>query len=267
MYVVSFTNFHDNPEFVDINVKKVWEDSDNGDNIRPVSITAQLYRNGESYLDAIVLNESNNWSDNTAYRNLEKYDKAGQPYDYEIKEEVFDGLTGDAKTGYVDSYETDETTDDSGITTKNIIITNTHTPDTTQKKVKKVWNDSSNKDGIRPKSVKVNLLADGKVEETLTLSAENRWQASSKILPVKVDGKKVNYTWEEVKEGLITGESEIGYKPSYDTDANDIDMTVITNTHDRTGPKGSITITKALDPGKSEHGCGQSNIYIYIDWN
>ena len=24
---------------------------------------------------------------------------------------------------------------------------------------------------------------------------------------------------------------------------------MITNTHDRTGPKGSITITKALDPG------------------
>lgn len=249
MYVVSFTNFHDNPEFVDINVKKVWEDSDNGDNIRPVSITAQLYRNDESYLDAIVLNESNNWSDNTAYRNLEKYDKAGQPYDYEIKEEVFDGLTGDAKTGYVDSYETNETTDDNGTTTKNIIITNTHTPDTTRKKVKKVWSDQSNKDGIRPKSVKVNLLADGKVEETLTLSAENNWKASSKILPVKVDGKKVNYTWEEVREGLITGESEIGYTPTYDTDANDTDLTVITNTHNRTQPKGKVTITKALDPG------------------
>lgn len=248
-YVITFTNHHENPEFVDVNVKKVWEDNDNGDNIRPISITAQLYRNGESYLDAVVLNESNNWSDHTVYRNLEKYDKAGQLYDYEIKERVFDGLTGDAKTGYLDSYETNETTDDIGITTKNIIITNTHTPDTTQKKVKKVWNDDSNKDDIRPKSVKVNLLADGKVEETLTLSAENNWKASSKILPVKVDGKKVNYTWEEVKEGLITGESEIGYKPSYDTDANDTDLTVITNNHDRTQPKGSITITKALDPG------------------
>ena len=248
-YVVSFTNQYDKPEYVDINVQKVWEDSDNGDDLRPVSITVQLYRNGEKYRQPVELNASNNWSDNSTFHGLDKYDKAGQAYDYEIKEEVFDNLTGDAKTGYVDSYETNETTDDNGTTTKNIIITNTHTPDTTQKKVKKVWNDQSNKDSIRPKSVKVNLLADGKVEETLTLSAENRWQASSKILPVKVDGKKVNYTWEEVKEGLITGESEIGYKPSYDTDANDTDLTVITNTHDRTGPKGSITITKALDPG------------------
>lgn len=134
-------------------------------------------------------------------------------------------------------------------TTKNIIITNTHTPETTQKKVKKIWNDNGNKDGIRPKSVTVNLLADGKVEESFTLSAENNWQAKSKLLPVKVNGKKVNYTWEEVKEGLITGESEIGYKPSYDTDATDQDLTLITNFHDRTEPKGSVTITKALDPG------------------
>lgn len=201
------------------------------------------------YGKPIELNASNNWSDNTTFHNLDKYDKAGEEINYEIKEEVFDGLTGDAKTGYMDSYETNETTDADGTTTKNIIITNTHTPETTQKKVKKIWNDNGNKDGIRPKSVSVNLLADGKVEESFTLSSENNWQAKSKLLPVKVNGKKVNYTWEEVKEDLITGESEIGYKPTYDTDANDADLTLITNTHDRTQPKGKVTITKALDPG------------------
>ena len=116
-----------------------------------------MYQNGEAYLRPVVLDESNNWSNTTTYHGLDKYDKAGQAYDYEIKEEVFDNLTGDTKTGYVDSYETNETTDDNGTTTKNIIITNTHTPDTTRKKVKKVWNDQNNKDGIRPKSVKVNL--------------------------------------------------------------------------------------------------------------
>lgn len=249
MYVFSFTNFHETPEYVNINVQKVWEDGNNADGIRPASIRVQLYRDGEKYRDSIVLNESNNWTDNTTFQRLDKYDKAGEEHSYEIKEESFDGLTGDAKTGYVDSYETNETTDTDGTTTKNIIITNTHTPETTQKKVKKIWNDNGNKDGIRPKSVTVNLLADGKVEESFTLSAENNWQAKSKLLPVKVNGKKVNYTWEEVKEDLITGESEIGYKPSYDTDATDQDLTLITNFHDRTEPKGSVTITKALDPG------------------
>ena len=38
------------------------------------------------------------------------------------------------KTGYVDTYETNETIDDDGTTTKNIMITNTHTPDTTKEK-------------------------------------------------------------------------------------------------------------------------------------
>lgn len=248
-YVVTFTNVHDNPGRVDINVQKVWEDGSDADGMRVKAIKVTLYQNGEAYGKPIELNASNNWSDNTTFHNLDKYDKAGEEINYEIKEEVFDGLTGDAKTGYMDSYETNETTDADGTTTKNIIITNTHTPETTQKKVKKIWNDNGNKDGIRPKSVSVNLLADGKVEESFTLNSENNWQAKSKLLPVKVNGKKVNYTWEEVKEDLITGESEIGYKPTYDTDANDADLTLITNTHDRTQPKGKVTITKALDPG------------------
>ena len=248
-YVVTFTNHHDVPEYVNINVQKVWEDGEDADGIRPASITVQLYQNGEKFRDPIVLNDSNNWSDTSTFQRLNKYDQAGEEINYEIKEESFDELTGNAKTGYTDSYETNETTDANGDTTKNIIMTNIHTPDTIQKKVKKVWNDNGNKDGIRPKSVTVNLLADGKFEETFILSSENNWQAKSKLLPVKVNGKKINYTWEEVKEDLITGESEIGYKPSYDTDTTDQDLTLITNFHDRTEPKGSVTITKALDPG------------------
>lgn len=61
---------------------------------------------------------------------------------------------------------------------------------------------------------------------------------------MKVNGEKVNYTWKEVEEGLITGESEIGYRPTYDTDENDQDLTVITNTHDRTGRKEALRSQK-----------------------
>ena len=97
MYVISFTNFHENPEYVDINVQKVWEDGDNGDNLRPISIKAQLYRNGEKYKNAITLDETNNWSDDVTYHCLDKYDKAGEPFEYEVKEEVYDKLTGNDK--------------------------------------------------------------------------------------------------------------------------------------------------------------------------
>ena len=115
--MITFTNHHDNPSIVDLNVQKVWDDSDNGDNLRPISITATLYINGEKTNRSVILNSSNNWSDYSRFHGLDKYDQAGELIDYEIKEEVFNNLTGNAKTGYVDSYETNETTDNDGTTT------------------------------------------------------------------------------------------------------------------------------------------------------
>ena len=43
-YVVTFTNHHDVPEYVNINVQKVWEDGEDADGIRPASITVQLIK-------------------------------------------------------------------------------------------------------------------------------------------------------------------------------------------------------------------------------
>ncbi|MFR5149640.1 MAG: Cna B-type domain-containing protein [Ruminococcus sp.] len=40
--------------------------------------------------------------------------------------------------------------------------TNTYAPEETSVSVRKVWDDSSNQDGIRPASVTVQLYADGK---------------------------------------------------------------------------------------------------------
>ncbi len=92
----------------------MWEDGSDADGMRVKAIKVTLYQNGEAYGKPIELNASNNWSDNTTFHNLDKYDKAGEEINYEIKEEVFDSLTGDAKTGYMDSYETNETTDADG---------------------------------------------------------------------------------------------------------------------------------------------------------
>ena len=50
-----------------------------------------------------------------------------------------------------------------------------------------------------------------------------------------------------MKEGVVTGESQIGYKTSYTTDKDDPDLTIATNTHEESKP-GSITVTKELDP-------------------
>ena len=44
---------------VDISVKKVWNDDDS--DLRPDSISVQLYRNGKAYGDEVTLSENNNW--------------------------------------------------------------------------------------------------------------------------------------------------------------------------------------------------------------
>lgn len=87
-YVITFTNHHDNPGIVDLNIQKAWDDSDNGDDMRPTSITATLYKNGEKTDQSVTLNSSNNWSDTSTFHGLEKYDQAGEEINYEIKEEV-----------------------------------------------------------------------------------------------------------------------------------------------------------------------------------
>ena len=41
----------------------------------------------------------------------------------------------------------------------NIVLTNTHEPALTEMKVTKKWEDANNQDGLRPKSIKVQLYA------------------------------------------------------------------------------------------------------------
>lgn len=257
-YVLSYTNkLKSNPQ-INLAVKKVWEDGNNADQIRPTSITVTLYRNGKAVTDKkVTLDESNQWTDTTTFKGLDRYDSAGEEIDYEIKEESFSSLTGDEKTGYLAEYETSESTDADGVVTKTFTITNRHTLETTQKTIEKVWKDQQNESGIRPDSVTFELVAKGEVKDTVVLNSENNWKATSKILPAKENGQTIDYQWREVKEGVITGESEIGYKVSYETDAKDSDTTIANNTHKRTQGSGSITITKALDPGNLNMEVGE----------
>ena len=135
-------------------------------------------------------------------------------------------------------------------------ITNTHKPKTVQKTIRKVWDDENDQDKIRPDSVRFNLLANGKdVVDIVTLNSENGWKTRSKVLPKCENGNEIEYTWEEVKEGVAIGNEQIGYKVSYD-DEDDSDTTIATNSH--TPGRGSITITKELDPSNLNMDVGDA---------
>ena len=68
--------------------------------------------------------------------------------------------------------------------------------------VTKVWVDDGDRDGVRPVSVVVNLLADGVINRTVVLDASNGWKFSFANLLVYKDGKKIKYNFsEEVVDG------------------------------------------------------------------
>ena len=60
--------------------------------------------------------------------------------------------------------------------------------------VRKVWEDNDNKDGNRPESVTVHLLAGGEKIRTAVLKAENGWKYTFTNLPKSARGKGITYS-------------------------------------------------------------------------
>ena len=57
----------------------------------------------------------------------------------------------------------------------------------------KEWDDDDDALGLRPESVDVDLLADGELVTTVTLSEENNWHYKFEGLPKYNDGKRIEY--------------------------------------------------------------------------
>ncbi len=67
--------------------------------------------------------------------------------------------------------------------------------------VRKVWDDFNDQEGLRPASIVVQLMANGrKSGDSVTLNQGNSWQYSWKDLPTVVDGEKIVYTVAEISQ-------------------------------------------------------------------
>ncbi len=80
-----------------------------------------------------------------------------------------------------------------------IVMENKYSTEKRSIPVKKIWQDKYNYENSRPKSVTVNLKANGKVKETIVLNEENGWKYTFEDLDVYYKGNKIIYTIEEVK--------------------------------------------------------------------
>ena len=206
-----------NPETVVLSGTKVWKDNNNQDGKRTTSVKVQIL-NGDKVVQEIEVSEKTGWKFES--KKLPKYEN-GKEIMYTVKETA------------MTEYKATITTDKDGKYT----ITNEHTPEKTAVKGHKIWKDEDNKDGIRPASITVKLLADGKeTGQTATVSETSGWTYEFTGLDRYQEGKEIAYTVEEVNVPDGYTASVEGYN--------------ITNTHTPEKP----TPGKPNEPGKPKKG-------------
>ena len=163
-------------------VHVMWRDAENADGLRPdkLSITAggtecdiQPTKNWRVYLPGNV-----------------------KPADITVN---WDKIGGDTEGQYACEVREHE----SGY---GIVIELTHTPQQqVQAKGTVRWVDHDDAAGKRPQNVTVHLLADSRVVDSVTTTAEKGWAWDLGERPVFVDGQKVNYSVDEDPvEGYVT---------------------------------------------------------------
>jgi len=218
------------PETTEVTVKKVWDDAKNQDGLRPTTITVHLLANGEKVQTAIVSGEGETWSH--TFTNLPVY-KNGQKIIYTVTEDTVANYTA---------------------TIDGTTITNTYKPGKTSLTVTKKWDDAENQDGLRPKTIKVQLYADGqKLDKKVELSEDNKWSYTFSDLDEKKDGKTIQYTVNEI-------EVPEGYTQT--VEATNPGQVVISNTH--TPSKTKVQVTKKWDDANNQDGIRPASITVRL---
>ena len=221
----TITNTHP-PEKTRIEISKTWDDDNDRDGIRPKSITVHLLADGSEVQTATVIpDNAGNWA--FAFEDLPKFDK-GREIQYSITEEPVDKYTSEVE----------------GFT-----IVNTHPPEKTRIEITKTWDDDDDRDGIRPKSITIHLLANGTEVQTATVTpdSEGNWAYAFEDLPKNEGGKEIEYT---ITEDPIKG---------YETTVTDFS---IVNKH--TPETIRIPVTKAWGDGNNKAGKRPTSITIHL---
>lgn len=220
-------------KYLDLEASKVWDDQDNQEGLRPASVEFQLYKNGKAQGKPVAVSAATDWK--AHFTNLPDKDSDGKLITYTVKE-----------VKVPTHYTVD--TEEASFTDGKATITNKRTPETTTVTVKKIWNDAQNQDGLRPSTIKVHLLANGKEVQSIDLAGQgNEWTYTFTDLPVYKDGQKVVYTVTEDKVDNYTTK---------------IDGTTITNSY-KPG-KTSLTVTKNWEDANNQDGLRPKTIKVQL---
>lgn len=168
-------NTHDYEE-IDVRGTKTWTgESSFGSRMRPMYLTVYLYADGVE-IDSQTITVTDAATQSYVFEDLPKY-KNGVEIKYTVQEETVPGYIG---------------------TTDGWNLTNTWGIDSVEVSGKKTWKDDDDRDGLRPTSVTIELLADGVVIEEHVATATHGWTWSFTNLPeTDQNGKTITYTVRE----------------------------------------------------------------------
>ena len=241
----TITNTH-TPKTVNVTVTKVWEDGNNADGLRPDTVNFQLLADGQTVGTATLSNRQGNASGTAAtgqtgsrewiyiWSNLPQM-AGGQDIIYSVEEL-------NVPTDYRSDVEGENANGEWVFT-----ITNTLQREIT---VTKVWEDEDDADGLRPRSVTVQLFANDEAcgnPVTLQAAGQNDANGTTKAaynrdwtytwqVPVYLNGREIEYTVQEIDvpkgyTAQVTGDAESGF--------------TITNIHEP--DTAEITVTKVWE--------------------
>ena len=235
----------DKPDTTAVKVSKVWSDGGNQDGLRG-DVTFKLWKSVDGRSTDMNLDKTLKAGQSTevGWENLPVKEGGKDVHYYVTEVSTLDGYTSTCERQKTDGTWEACMSDYSDSTQYR--FTNTHTPETTQVKVNKVWNDNNNSDNIRLDNVTVQLVADGNpvADKTAILNEINNWSASFTDLPKYANGRQIAYT---VKEISTQGGYSVAIT-SNETEDGTFSYTV-TNTH--TPTSGEVLISKR-DVGGSE---------------
>ena len=174
------------------------------------------------------------------FRSIPAYYK-GQTIQYTVIENPMDGYiatvsatTGSADKGYA------------------ITVTNKHVPQFDDFTVAKVWDDSSNVDGMRPDSVTIHMNGSDGSSTEATLSKTKDWKYTFKHMPLfDANGNEITYT--------ITEDAVAGY--TY-TVTNEGRSFTITNSHVQ--ETFNIPVAKTWEDNGNQDGVRPSAIHVTL---
>ena len=227
-----------------------------------------------SSINRVLYQEANGKANGYNYSlTINKEDESGAPLAnavFSVIRKSTNGVVGTITTGpdgrgtiyglLKDDYIIRETSAPSGYTLAKDVIVSADSFDSrgatatiTDKKAvttvsgTKTWKDNNDQDGKRPDSIKVNLLANGKVVQSKTVKASDNWKYSFTNLPEFENGKKISYT--------VTEDQVKDYSTT-------VDGYNLTNSY--TPAKTSVSVTKAWNDNNNQDGSRPNEVKVQL---